>query len=128
MKNVLTRPSLAVVLRTADCSRVADVELPGTTTAQQLIDMCTLRWQLPTDRDYVLYCERRSLQLDLKRPLTSQEVQAGDELVLDALLQAGADALDQAGAYAERKRVAEASSGTGPDRNSRPGTMGGRRQ
>jgi len=81
--------SLELVLRTHDSSRVADVTVPSDMTTQQLIETCTERWKLLSDREYAIVCERLHRQLPPREPLGAAGVQTGDEVVVYPLLEAG---------------------------------------
>lgn len=80
---------LTLVLRTHDSSRVADVVVPAEMTAQELLASCVERWKLPAERDYSLQCERTRRQLVPRESLASAGVEAGDELVVYPILEAG---------------------------------------
>jgi len=85
----MSADTLVVVLRTHDSTRVADVALPGDMTVQELVQSSVERWKLPADRDYTLECERLGRQILPRDTLAAAGVQAGDELVLYPLLEAG---------------------------------------
>ena len=63
---------IALVLRTHDSSRVADVVLPPDMTADQVVMSAVERWKLPTERDYTLQCGRLGQQLPPGAPLAER--------------------------------------------------------
>lgn len=84
--------TVAIVVRTHDRSRVADVELPLGMTVGELLETCQERWKLPQDRDYSVHSERLGRQLAANEALRAARIPAGDELVVYPLLEAGSRA------------------------------------
>lgn len=81
--------NMQVILRTADQSRKAEINVPENMTANQVIEAAVNNWILPRDVSYSLVNATRHQLLNASQAVSSQGVQDGDILSLDPILTAG---------------------------------------
>jgi len=80
---------LNLTIRTATRDRQANIDAPDDSTASELIGSAQENWNLPTDYEYVIRCERTGTQLVADQTLDAQGIQPGDILELQPLADAG---------------------------------------
>ncbi len=81
--------ALSVVVRMADGTRKAAVNLPGTLIIGQLVQTTQQKWNLPANSNYAVRLERTGQQLDASATLNSVGVQPDDVLLIFPVLEAG---------------------------------------
>ncbi|MEO1376269.1 MAG: EsaB/YukD family protein [Cyanobacteria bacterium J06635_10] len=81
--------SLCLIIRSADQTRKAKVELSAQATVEQLIQCIKEQWNLPNDTSYVIRLERTGEQLDSANTLDSAGVEDNDVLEIYPNLEAG---------------------------------------
>lgn len=81
--------NLQVILRTADQSKKAEIDVPEDMTGNQVIEAAVNNWLLPKDITYTLVNATRNQLLNASQTVASQGVQPGDLLSLDNTLTAG---------------------------------------
>ena len=81
--------NLQVILRTADQSKKAEIDVPEDMTGNQVIEAAVNNWLLPKDITYTLVNATRNQLLNASQTVASQGVQSGDMLSLDTTLTAG---------------------------------------
>lgn len=79
----------SVVVRMADGTRKAAVNLPGSLTIGQLLETTQQKWNLPSNTGYAIRLDRTGQQLDPSATLDSVEVQEDDVLSVLPILEAG---------------------------------------
>ncbi|GAB4304762.1 MAG: hypothetical protein Fur0025_46630 [Oscillatoriaceae cyanobacterium] len=79
----------SVVVRMADNTRKAAVNLPGTLTIGQLLQTTQQKWNLPSNTGYAIRLERTGQQLDSSATLDSVEAQENDVFEVFPILEAG---------------------------------------
>ncbi|MEK0193471.1 hypothetical protein [Microcoleus anatoxicus] len=72
----------SVVVRMADGTKKAAVNLPGTLTIGQLLQTTQQRWNLPSNTDYDARLDRTGVQLDTSATLDSVGVEENDVIVI----------------------------------------------
>jgi hypothetical protein len=72
----------SVVVRMADGTKKAAVNLPGNLTIGQLLQTTQQRWNLPSNTDYDARLDRTGVQLDPSATLDSVGVEENDVLVI----------------------------------------------
>jgi len=82
----------SVVVRMADGTRKAAVNLPGNLTIGQLLQTTQQRWNLPKNTDYAVRLERTGEQLEASTTLDSVSVQEDDVFSVFPILEAGSTA------------------------------------
>ncbi len=80
---------LTFVLRTADVTRTAEVQLPGLMSASELIQSAVENWQLPPDVDYTLVNTTNGRSIPPGSTMDSCGIDPGDVLELQPILVAG---------------------------------------
>jgi hypothetical protein len=80
---------VAVIVRTMDRSRAAEVTLPRETTVMDLVQASKDNWKLAGDVEYQIINNRTGMQLLPTQLLSPEVVADGDELVVNPLLVAG---------------------------------------
>ncbi len=78
-----------LVVRTADQSRRADIDIEPGSTGGDVIQAAVDNWSLPADMDYTLVNTTSGKVLNPSQPLTGQ-VSNGDVLEVQPVLVAGA--------------------------------------
>ena len=81
--------SLSLLIRTADQTRKAEIQLPSDLRIEQLIQQAQKQWNLPDNVSYALRLERTGKQLDPTSTLEAMGVCDGDILELYPILEAG---------------------------------------
>ena len=79
---------LKLVIRTADQSRKAQVEVESAQSASQLIQAAVDNWKLPVDTDYTLVNVTRGVTVPASQPVGSI-ADPGDVLEVQPVLVAG---------------------------------------
>jgi hypothetical protein len=72
----------SVVVRMADGTKKAAVNLPGNLTIGQLLQTTQQRWNLPSNTEYDARLDRTGVQLDPSATLDSVGVEENDVLVI----------------------------------------------
>ncbi|MEY3868368.1 MAG: hypothetical protein RLZZ338_2259 [Cyanobacteriota bacterium] len=72
----------SVVVRMADGTRKAAVNLPGNLTIGQLVQTTQQKWNLPSNTDYAVRLERTGVQLQTDATLDSVGVEENDVLLI----------------------------------------------
>jgi hypothetical protein len=80
---------LSLVIRTADQTRKAEIQLPSNLRIEQLVQQAQKQWNLPEGVSYALRLERTGKQLDPASTLEAMGVSSGDVLELYPILEAG---------------------------------------
>jgi len=80
--------NLKLVIRTADQSRKAQVEVESAQSASQLIQAAVDNWKLPTDTDYTLVNVTRGVTVPASQAVGSL-ADPGDVLEVQPVLVAG---------------------------------------
>lgn len=83
------RNSLSVIIRSADQTRKAAVQLPLTLKVEQLISEIQRRWNLPSNVSYAMRLERTGQQLNSSIILMELEIEENDILDIYPILEAG---------------------------------------
>jgi len=81
--------NLQVILRTADQSKKAEIDVPENMTGNQVIEAAVNNWLLPKGVTYTLVNSTRNQVLNASQAISKQGVQEGDLLSLDTTLTAG---------------------------------------
>jgi hypothetical protein len=71
---------LSLVIRTADQTRKAEIQLPSNLRIEQLVQQAQKQWNLPEGVSYALRLERTGKQLDPASTLEAMGVSSGDVL------------------------------------------------
>lgn len=79
----------SVVVRMADGTRKAAVNLPGSLTIGQLLQTTQQKWNLPSNAGYAVRLERTNEQLDPSATLDSVGTQENDIFSVLPILEAG---------------------------------------
>ncbi|MEZ2231087.1 hypothetical protein [Microcoleus sp.] len=79
----------SVVVRMADGTRKAAVNLPGTLTIGQLLQTTQQKWSLPSNANYAVRLDRTGEQLDSSATLDSVGVEENDVFSVLPILEAG---------------------------------------
>lgn len=80
---------ISLLIRTADQTRKAEIQLPSNLRIEQLVQQAQKQWNLPENVSYALRSERTGKQLDPASTLEGMEVSSGDILELYPILEAG---------------------------------------
>jgi len=80
---------LSLLIRTADQTRKAEIQLPGNLRIEQLVRQAQKQWNLPEGVSYAVRLERTGKQLDPVSTLEAMGVSSGDVLELYPILEAG---------------------------------------
>jgi WXG100 protein secretion system (Wss), protein YukD len=80
---------LSLLIRTADQTRKAEIQLPENLRIEQLVQQAQKQWNLPEGVSYAMRLERTGKQLDPASSLESMGVSSGDVLELYPILEAG---------------------------------------
>ncbi len=80
---------LSLLIRTADQTRKAEIQLPSNLRIEQLVQQAQKQWNLPEGVSYALRLERTGKQLDPASTLEAMGVSNGDVLELYPILEAG---------------------------------------
>ena len=80
-----------LIIRTADRSRKADVEVEDTQTAGDIIQGAVMQWSLSPDTDYSIVCVSKNppVTLDTTKTLLAAAISQGDTLEIQPVLVAG---------------------------------------
>ena len=78
-----------VIIRTADQTRKAEVELARTITGGDVIQAAVDKWSLPTDTDYSLVNTSSGKAILPAQPLSEDTVKDGQTLEVQPVLVAG---------------------------------------
>ncbi|MCL1471004.1 small ubiquitin-related modifier domain-containing protein [Argonema antarcticum] len=81
--------SLSVIVRMADGTRKAAINIPPTLTVGQILQTTQEKWNLPSNFNYGVRLERTGQQLNPSATLGSQEVEENDVLEVYPNLEAG---------------------------------------
>jgi hypothetical protein len=81
--------TLSLVVRMADGTRKAAVNLPGNLSIEQLLQTTQQRWSLPTNADYAVRLQRTGDQLDPSASLGQVGLEENDVLEVYPILEAG---------------------------------------
>ncbi|NJN74939.1 MAG: hypothetical protein HC796_00045 [Synechococcaceae cyanobacterium RL_1_2] len=80
---------ISLIIRSADRTRQAAVQMPPELTIDQLLQAAQQRWNLPLDVSYAVRLERTGEQLDPNIALKSVELQENDVFEIYPILEAG---------------------------------------
>lgn len=80
---------LSLLIRTADQTRKAEIQLPSNLRIEQLVQQAQKQWNLPEGVSCALRLERTGKQLDPASTLEAMGVSSGDVLELYPILEAG---------------------------------------
>lgn len=83
---------LSLLIRTADQTRKAEIQLPDNLRVEQLVQQAQKQWNLPENVSYAVRLDRTGKQLDPASTLESMGVSSGDVLELYPILEAGYNA------------------------------------
>lgn len=81
--------TLSLVVRMADGTRKAAVNLPGNLSIEQLLQTTQQKWSLPTNADYAVRLQRTGDQLDPSGSLNAAGILENDVLEVYPILEAG---------------------------------------
>ncbi len=81
--------SVSLIIRSADQTRKAAVQLPIALTVEQLLRATQERWNLPPNASYAARLERTGQQLDPVTTLGTVGVRENDVLEVYPILEAG---------------------------------------
>ena len=85
----MAEETVTVLIRTADKTKKAEVTLPRSMTANDLIAASKQNWVLPEDADYQLVNITKGRLLSPKQVLTPEQDADGDELEVQPFHQHG---------------------------------------
>ena len=85
----MAEETVTVLIRTADKTKKAEVTLPRSMTANDLIAASKQNWVLPEDADYQLVNITKGRLLSPKQVLNPEQVADGDELEVQPFHQHG---------------------------------------
>jgi len=80
---------IAVIIRTADQTRKAEVNMSTDNTGADVINASVSNWSLPTDTDYTLVNASNGKAILPRESLTANGVKNGDILEIQPVLVAG---------------------------------------
>lgn len=80
---------ISIILRSADKTRKASVQVPGICTIEKLLKQVQQRWNLPGSTNYAMRLERTGEQLESTATLSSVGVENDDILEVYPILEAG---------------------------------------
>jgi len=80
---------LKLIVRTADHTRKAEIELPQQMTGGDVIQAAVEKWSLPRDSDYSLVNDTQKKTMNPSDTLEKAGVAAGDVLEVQPVLVAG---------------------------------------
>lgn len=83
-------PELKIIVRTADQTRKAEVNLVDTTNGSDVIQAAIDNWKLPHDTDYSLANASSGKAMNPGQTLAANAVKDGDILEIQPVLVAGA--------------------------------------
>lgn len=81
--------SISIIIRSADKTRKASVNVPSICTIEKLIQQVQQRWNLPDSSNYAMRLERTGEQLESTANLQTVGVQNQDILEVYPILEAG---------------------------------------
>lgn len=81
--------NIACIIRLADGTRKAKIQVPGTMTVEQFIQVAQQQWDLPEDVSYALRLARTGKELAITETLSRAGVLNADELEIYPILEAG---------------------------------------
>lgn len=81
--------SLPLTIRTAQRDRQAKISAPADARIEEILSSARENWNLPTDYEYVVRCERMATQLVPNQTLAQAGIQADDVLEIQPLADAG---------------------------------------
>lgn len=80
---------ISLIIRSADRTRQAAVQMPPELTIDQLLQAAQQRWNLPLDVSYAVRLERTGEQLEPGIALKSVELEENDVFEIYPILEAG---------------------------------------
>jgi hypothetical protein len=82
--------SVGLHIRTANRDRKADLQVPPDISVADILEACKDNWQLPTNYEYIIRCERLGRELRPADSITSAGLVSGDILEVQQIADAGA--------------------------------------
>lgn len=82
-------PEIKIVVRTADQTRKAELEVDSSLTGADLIEGCIGNWSLPTDTDYSLVSVTSGKTIPPSSTLADSGLTSGDVIDIQPVLVAG---------------------------------------
>lgn len=80
---------ISLIIRSADQTRKASVQLPITFTVEELLQTTQKHWNLPANASYAVRLERTGQQLDPINSLEELALEENDILEIFPILEAG---------------------------------------